>query len=423
MNHSEWPGFSTRCLHAGQEPDPATGARAPPIYQTTSYVFEDAATAASRFALEADGNIYSRFSNPTTAMLEARLTALEGGSAALATAAGMAALDAATTTLARPGDNIVSAASIYGGTHSYFSNTAGNRGIEPRFVPTLDYDAYAEAIDEDTAYVHVESISNPALVTPDLERIAAIAHDNDAPLFVDNTFATPYLCNPFEHGADLIWHSTTKWLHGSGTTVGGALITGGDFDWGDYPEVGQPNPAFHGTNFTERFGDRALVEAARHRAVRTTGSGQSPFNAWLTLQGIETLPLRMERHCENAQAVAEFLEDHPAIDWVAYPGLESHETHDNASKYLDGGYGGMIAFGPKGGYDAAKRLCEETQLASFLANVGDSKTLIIHPASTTHAQLTEQEQLESGVSPDLVRFSVGIEDVDDIITDLSEALP
>jgi O-acetylhomoserine (thiol)-lyase len=419
-------GFATRCVHAGQEdPDPATGARAPPIYQTTSYVFEDAEETAARYALESEGNVYSRFDNPTVATLEDRITALEGGVDTVATASGMAAFDALTFVLASAGDNVVSASSIYGGTYAYLTNTAPRRGVEPRFVDTLDYDAYADAIDDDTAFVHVETIGNPALVTPDLERIAEIAHDNGAPLVVDNTFATPALCRPIEHGADVVWESTTKWLHGSGTTVGGVVVDGGTFPWAEYPEkfpeVGGENPAF-GTNFAEAFGDRAFAKAVEQRAVRSLGDGQSPFDAWTTVQGLETLSLRMERHSENALSVADHLADHPDVAWVSYPGLPDHETHAEASEYLAGGYGGMLAFGLEDGFEAGKRLCETTDLAQFLANVGDAKTLVIHPASTTHAQLSEDEQRASGVTPDLLRLSVGIEDAADVIADLDRAI-
>ena len=420
-------GFGTRCVHAGQErADPATGARAPPIYQTTSYVFEDADRAADLYALSAEGNVYSRFDNPTVSMLERRLASLESGTAAVATGSGMAALDAATSVLARNGDNVVSASSIYGGTHSYFSNMATRRGVEPRFVDTLDPDAYAGAIDDRTAYVHVETIGNPSLVTPDIEAIAVVAHEHGAPLFVDNTFATPALCRPIEHGADIVWESTTKWIHGSGTTVGGILVDGGSFPWADYPEkypeLGGENPAFDGTTFTEDFAGRAFAVAARQRALRSLGDGQKPFDAWATMQGAETLALRMERHCSNAARVAEFLADHPDVAWVTYPGLASHETHDTASEYLDGGYGGMVTFGLGGGYAAGKALCEATDLAQFLANIGDAKTLVTHPASTTHAQLSEQEQRATGVTPDLVRLSVGIEDPADIVADIESAI-
>jgi len=418
-------GFGTRCVHAGQEePDP-TGARAPPIHQTTSYVFDDADHAADLYALDAEGNVYSRFDNPTVSMLEERLRSLEGGTAAVATGSGMAALDAATSVLASVGDNIVSAASIYGGTHAYYTNMATRRGIEPRFVDTLDPDAYAAAIDGDTAYVHCETIGNPSLVTPDLSAIADVAHDNGVPLFVDNTFATPALCRPLEHGADIVWESTTKWIHGSGTAVGGILVDGGSFPWAEYPEkfpeIGGENPAF-GKNFVGTFGDRAFAVAARQRGLRSLGDGQKPFDAWVTMQGVETLSLRMERHCENARTVAEFLQGHPQVSWVDYPGLADHETHEAARTYLDSGFGGMITFGLESGYEGGKRLCEETELAQFLANIGDAKTLVIHPASTTHAQLSEADQRASGVTPDLVRLSVGIEDPEDIVADLERTI-
>jgi O-acetylhomoserine (thiol)-lyase len=359
-------------------------------------------------------------------LLEARLASLESGTGALATASGMAALDAVTSVLASAGDNIVTASSIYGGTHSYYSTMATRRGIEPRFVDTLDPAAYEQAIDEDTAYVHFETIGNPSLVTPDFDSITAVAHDYGVPVLVDNTFGTPALCRPLEHGVDLVWESTTKWIHGSGTTVGGLLAEDGSFPWLEYPEkfpeIAAESPAFDGTTFAEAFPDRPVTMTTRQRAVRSTGNGQSPFDAWVTLQGAETLSLRMERHCENALAVAEYLDDHPDVAWVNYPGLTSHETHDNAATYLDGGFGGMVTFGLDGGYDSAVTVCEETDLAQFLGNVGDAKTLIIHPASTTHAQLSEDEQLASGVTPDLVRLSVGIEDSADIIADLDDAI-
>jgi O-acetylhomoserine (thiol)-lyase len=422
----EQPGFATRSLHAGQEPDPVTGARAPPIYQTTSYVFDDAEDAAKQFALEKEGHIYSRLMNPTVGMLQERLASLEGGIGAAATASGMASFDLATFLLAEAGDNIVSSSSLYGGTYTYLTHTVERRGVSTRFVDTLDYDAYAEAIDDDTAYVHLETIGNPALVTPDIQQIADIAHEHGTPLFVDNTFATPYLCRPLEHGADLVWDSTTKWLTGSGSTVGGALIDGGSFPWAeyadDYPEIAKPNPAYHGVNFEERFGQAAFTYAAIARGLRDLGNSQSPFDAWVTLQKLESLPMRMERHCENAQVVAEFLEDHPQVAWVDYPGLASHETHAEASEYLDGGYGGMIAFGLSGGYEAAKGTVEGVELASLLANVGDAKTLVIHPASTTHQQLTDEEKQAAGVTDDMVRLSVGIEDADDIVADLDQAI-
>ena len=420
-------GFETNALHVGQEePDPATGARAPPIYQTTSYVFEDAEDAAQQFALEKPGHVYSRLMNPTTGLLQERLAALEGGVGAVATGSGMGALNLATFLLADVGDNVVTASALYGGTYTYFSHTAPRNGVEARFVDTLDYDAYDEAIDEDTAYVHLETIGNPALVTPDIERVAEIAHDHGVPLLVDNTFATPYLSNPIEHGADLVWESTTKWIHGSGTTVGGVVVDGGSFPWEeyaeDYPEIAEDNPAYHGVNFVDRFGEAAFTYAGIARGLRDLGNQQSPFDAWQTIQGLESLPMRMERHCENAQLVAEYLEDHDEVAWVNYPGLESHETHDNASKYLAGGYGGMITFGLEAGYDAARDTVESTELASLLANVGDAKTLVIHPASTTHQQLTDEEKAAAGVTDDMVRLSVGVEDPQDIIDDLDQAI-
>ncbi len=417
-------GFHTRSLHAGQAPDPQTGARAPPIYQTTSYEFDDADTAAALYALEAEDHVYSRISNPTVSMLEDRLADLSGGVGAVATAAGMGALDSITTILADAGDSIVASEDMYGGTGTYFSKLASRRGIDTHTVETLDYDAYADAIDDDTAFVHVETLANPSLVTPDFERLAAIAHDHAVPLVVDNTFGTPVLCRPIEHGADIIWESTTKWIHGSGTTIGGAVIDGGTFPWGHpdaaYTELSGENPAF-GVDFVERFGDRAFTMAVRHRAVRSLGNQQSPFDAWATLQGIETLPLRMEKHCANARYVAEFLADDPRVETVTYPGFETHPTHDNATKYL-ADYGGMVTFTVAEGYTAAKRVCETVELISFLANIGDAKSLIIHPASTTHAQLSPDEQRAAGINPELLRLSVGIEDPEDIVADLDRAL-
>jgi O-acetylhomoserine (thiol)-lyase len=416
----------TDSLHAGQEPDAETRARAPPLYQTTSYVFEDADDAASQFALEEPGYIYSRLMNPTVETLQERLAALEHGVGSVATSSGMAALNLVTFLLADAGDNVVTASSLYGGTYTYFTHSAPRQGVEARFVDTLDYEAYEEAIDEDTAYVHYETIGNPALVTPDMQRIADIAHDHGVPVFVDNTFATPYLCNPLDHGADLVWNSTTKWIHGSGTTVGGVVVDGGSFPWADhaekFPEIAGDNPAYHGVNFADTFGDAAFTYAGIARGLRDMGNQQSPFDAWQTIQGVESLPMRMERHCENAMAVAEHLQDHDDVAWVTYPGLDDHETHDAASEYLDGGYGGMITFGLEGGYEAAQSTVENTELASLLANVGDAKTLIIHPASTTHQQLTEEEQEASGTTPDMIRLSVGLEGTQDIIDDLAQAI-
>ncbi|ELZ47486.1 O-acetylhomoserine/O-acetylserine sulfhydrylase [Halorubrum californiense DSM 19288] len=423
---ADGPKFSTRSVHAGSDPDPTTGARATPIYQTTAYQFDDADHAADLFALEEAGNVYSRLMNPTNAALEERIASLENGVGAVATASGMAALDVTTFLLASAGDNIVTSSALYGGTYTYLTHSVERRGVSTRFVDPLDYEGYAEAIDEDTAYVHLETIGNPALVTPDIQRIADIAHDHGVPLFVDNTFATPYLCRPLDHGADLVWESTTKWLTGNGTTVGGVVVDGGSFPWAEhaekYPEIAQENPAYHGINFAERFGDAAFTFAAITRGLRDLGDQQSPFDAWNTLQQTESLPLRMDRHCENAGVVAEYLDDHDEVAWVNYPGLESHETHEEATEYLEGGYGGMLTFGLEAGYEAARATVEEADLASLVANVGDSKTLVIHPASTTHQQLTEEEQEAAGVTADMVRLSVGIEDPADIVADLQDAI-
>ena len=417
-------GFNTRSLHAGAEADPATGSRATPIHQTTSFVFDDADTAAELYALRAEGHVYSRLSNPTVGTLEDRLADLSGGTDAVATGSGMAAFDAITTVLASAGDNVVASSEMYGGTAAYLTSIADRRGIETRLVDTLDYEAYADAIDGDTAFVHVETIANPSLVTPDFERLAEIAHENAVPLVVDNTFATPYLCRPFEHGADITWESTTKWITGNGTTVGGVVVDGGQFPWdhpdADYDELDGQSPAFP-IDFVEQFGDAAFANVARQRGVRPTGGQQSPFDAWQTIQGLNTLPLRMDRHCENARTVAEFLRDDDRVDWVTYPGFEDHPSHGNAADYLDG-FGGMVTFGVDGGYEAAKTLCESVELTSFLANIGDAKTLVIHPASTTHAQMDETQQRLAGVFPDMLRLSVGIEDPDDVIADLDHGL-
>ena len=418
-------GFATRSVHAGSGPDPATGAAETPIYQTTSYAFADADEAAARYALENDGHIYSRISNPTVEALEGRLASLAGGTGAVATGSGLAALDSLVLVLASAGDNGVCSTDTYGGTTAYFAKTASRRGIETRFVPTLAYERYEEAIDADTAFVHVETVGNPSLVTPDFERLAGLAHDRGVPLIVDNTFATPACCRPLEHGADVVWESTTKWLHGSGTTVGGVLVDGGRFPWAEhadrYPELAGENPAYHDVDFSRDFPAAPLAAAARYRSVRSLGNQQAPFDAWQTLQGIETLPLRMDRHCENAAVVADFLADHDDVAWVTYPGHETHPTHENATRYLSD-YGGMLAFGLDGGYEAGKRLCEVVEVAQFLANVGDAKTLVIHPASTTHGQLTPGERTEAGVTEDLLRLSVGLEDPVDLLADLDRAI-
>ncbi len=424
--------------HAGYRPDPSTGAAAIPIVQTTAYAFDSADDAAARYALADDGHIYSRISNPTVARLEERLATLAGGTGAVATGSGMAALDAITLPLASAGDNVVCSTDTYGGTTAYFRSTAARRGIEPRFVPTLDPAAYEAAIDEDTAFVHVETIGNPSLVTPDFEAIAAIAHDHGVPLVVDNTFATPALCRPLEHGADVVWASTTKWLHGHGTTLGGVVIDGGRFPWHEradrFPELAGENPAYTDVDFSRDFSHAPLAAAVRYRSLRSLGNQQSPFDSWQTLQGLETLSLRMDRHCENAAVVADFLADHDDVAWVTYPGHAAHPTHDHADRYLDD-FGGMLAFGLDGGersgdetadshsgFEAGKRFCERVELASFLANVGDAKTLVVHPASTTHGQLTTDERADAGVSPDLIRVSVGLEAPADLLSDFDRAI-
>ncbi|MEZ3144383.1 O-acetylhomoserine aminocarboxypropyltransferase/cysteine synthase family protein [Halobaculum sp. MBLA0143] len=417
-------GRQTRAIHAGHDAGSAAGSRSPPIHQTASFEFPSAEAAAEAYALREDRDVYTRISNPTTRALERRLAALAGGTDAVATNSGMAAIDTITTVLARAGDNVVASAEMYGGTSSYLARTASRRGVELRTVDTTDPAAYADAVDDRTAYVHVETLANPSLSTPDLEAVAAVAHDEAVPLVVDNTFATPALCRPVDHGADVVWSSTTKWLHGAGTTVGGVVVDGGTFPWdhsdADYEELNGDNPAF-GFDFVERFGDTAFAEVARHRGVRPLGNGQSPFDAWQTLQGVATLPLRMERHCENTRIVAEHLRDHPDVAWVRYPGFDDHPTHDAAADYLDD-FGSVVVFGLTGGYDAGVRFCEAVEDVSFLANIGDTRSLVVHPASTTHAQLDEAEQRAAGVTPDLLRFSVGLEDPADLLADVDQAI-
>jgi O-acetylhomoserine (thiol)-lyase len=415
----------TLALHAGQVPDPATNARAVPLYQTTSYLFNDADHAARLFALQEFGNIYTRIMNPTTGVLEERLAALEGGVGALATASGQAAETLAIFNLARAGDNIVSATSIYGGTWNLFRHSLPKLGIEVRFVDSTDPASFIQAIDERTKAVYLEIIGNPKLEVPDLEAIAAIAHERGVPVIVDNTFA-PLLARPFDHGADIIVHSLTKWIGGHGTSIGGAIVDSGKFDWAASPRFAQdfvePDPSYHGVSYTAAFGPLAFILKARVQGLRDFGPALSPFNAWLFIQGLETLPLRIAKHSENALAVARWLESNPAVTWVAYPGLESHWTHATAARYLTGGYGGIVTFGVKGGREAGRALIDSVKLFSLLANVGDAKSLIIHPASTTHQQLTDDEQAATGVTPDLIRLSVGLEAIGDIIADLDQAL-
>ncbi|MFW6238933.1 MAG: O-acetylhomoserine aminocarboxypropyltransferase/cysteine synthase family protein [Halanaerobiales bacterium] len=416
--------FDTLSVHGGQKPDPATGSRAVPIYQTTSYVFEDTDHAADLFALEDEGNIYSRIMNPTNAVMEKRIAALEGGIGALATASGQSAETLCLLNITRSGQEIVSGSSIYGGTYTLFNNTFSKLGINVRFADSSDPESFKEKITDKTRALYVETIGNPQLAVPDFERLADIAHDAGIPLIVDNTFATPYLCKPFAYGADVLIHSTTKFIGGHGTSIGGIIVDSGNFNWGNgkFPELSEPDPGYHGLVYTDHFGDAAFIAKARVQMLRDLGSCQSPFNSFLFLQGLETLSLRMDKHCQNAEKVVRFLENDPRVSWVNYPGLESHDTHENAEKYLDHGFGAMITFGVKGGREAGIRFIEELELISHLANVGDAKTLAIHPSSTTHQQLNEEEQREAGVLPDMIRLSVGIESAEDIIADLDRAL-
>ena len=414
---------ATRAVHAGWDGDPATRARGVPITQTAAYGFENAQQAAATYALERDDDVYTRISNPTTRALERRTAALANGTDAVATASGMAALDALVTVTARAGDTIVAAEETYGGTASYLDTVATRRGVDVRWVDPTAPASVADALaaTDDVGFLHAETLANPSLSTPDFEALAAAAHEERVPFVVDNTFATPALCRPLDHGADAVWTSTTKWFHGAGTTVGGVVIDGGSFPWDEtYPEIGGENPAF-GVDFTERFSDRALAAAVRHRAVRSLGNGQSPFDAWQTLQGVQTLPARMDRHCENARRVATFLRDHPAVAWVRYPGFTDHPTHEQASEYLDD-YGSVVVFGVEGGYDAAVTTCESVEVVQFMANVGDTRSLLVHPASTTHANVAPEERRAAGVTDETLRLSVGIESPADVCADLDRAL-
>ncbi|HOC73290.1 MAG TPA: O-acetylhomoserine aminocarboxypropyltransferase/cysteine synthase [Candidatus Hydrogenedentes bacterium] len=419
--------LGTLALHAGQKPDPVTGARAVPIYQTTSYVFQDTAHAARLFGLEEFGNIYTRLMNPTTDVLESRVSALEGGVGALATASGASAIMLATLNIAKSGQNFVSSTTLYGGTYNLFANTYKDLGIEARFVDGSDPANFAKAIDDNTRFLYLESIGNPANDVVDFEAIAKVAHDHGIPLIVDNTVASPLLFRPFEHGADIVVHSATKVLGGHGTSLGGVIVDSGKFDWsnGKFPEIDGPNPNYHGANLHEALkplGNIAYIIKARVTLLRDMGPAISPFNAFQILQGIETLHLRVPRHSENALAVAKFLEAHPAVAWVNYPGLESHPDHARAKKYLPKGQGAILGFGIKGGAEAAVKFINSVQLASHLANVLDAKTLVIHPSTTTHSQLSPAEQAASGVTPDFIRVSVGLEDIEDILEDFGQAL-
>jgi O-acetylhomoserine (thiol)-lyase len=418
-------GIGTRAVHSAQETaDSATGARAVPIYATTSYVFESPDHAADLFGLREFGNIYTRIMNPTSDAFERRIADLEGGVAAVATASGQAAQTLALLNLAQAGDSIVASSSLYGGTYALLRHTLPRLGITTTFVANTA-DAIAAAIDDTTRAVYLETIGNPRLDVPELRAIANVAHAAGVPLVVDNTFA-PLLSRPIEHGADIVIHSATKWIGGHGTAIGGVVVDGGTFDWGAsdrfHAFYQDPEPAYHGLQFAPTFGAAAFAVRLRVLLLRDLGAALSPFNSFLFLQGLESLHLRIQRHSENALAVALFLEAHPAVRWVSYPGLASHPTHDAATRYLSGGFGGVLTFGVLGGESAARRVIEESKLFSLVANVGDAKSLIIHPWSTTHEQLTESERVAAGVTDDLIRLSVGIEDIEDLVHDLGEAL-
>jgi O-acetylhomoserine (thiol)-lyase len=425
MPETERPfGFNTRCLHAGHHPDKETLARAVPIYQTTSYVFENSEHAANLFALKQFGNIYTRIMNPTTVVLEQRIAELEGGIGALAVASGQAAQLLALTALLEPGDELVTASTLYGGTFTQFDASFRRLGITTKFVEPDDPENFRKAITPKTRALYGETIANPRMNILDIEKVSVIAHEHNLPLVVDNTMASPWLCRPIEHGADVIVHSMTKYIGGHGTSIGGIIVDSGKFDWtqGRYPQITEPSPGYHGMRFSEVFGNMAYILKVRVEGLRDLGPALSPFNSFLFLQGVETLSLRMERHCQNALAVARFLEKHPEISWVKYPGLESSPYHELAQKYMPRGAGAVLTFGIRQGYEAGRRFIDSLKLLSHLANLGDAKSLVIHPASTTHQQLPEADQASAGVTPDMVRLSVGIEDVDDIVWDIDQAL-
>jgi O-acetylhomoserine (thiol)-lyase len=417
-------GFETLAVHAGQEADPATGARAVPVYQTTSYVFRDSEHAANLFALQESGNIYTRMMNPTNDVLEQRMAALENGVGALATASGQAAEFLAIANLAGAGDHIVSANSLYGGTYNLFKVTLKRFGIDVSFVDPADPENFRRVLKPRTKAIYAETSGNPKLDVVDFQAVADIAHGAGIPFIVDNTVTTPWLCRPLEYGADIVIHSATKFIGGHGNSIGGIIVDGGKFDWtnGNFPQLTESDPSYHGVIYTGAFGPAAFIGRARVQLLRDLGPCLSPFNAFLLLQGLETLPLRMERHCRNALAVAKFLEQHPQVAWVNYPGLPGHPSHEMAKKYYRGGFGALLTFGIKGGHGPARRFIDSLKIFSLVANIGDAKSLVIHPASTTHQQLTEAEQLETGVSGDLIRLSVGIETIDDLLEDLDQAL-
>jgi O-acetylhomoserine (thiol)-lyase len=411
-------------LHAGQIPDAATGSRAVPIYQTSAYVFDSPEHAASLFNLQTFGNVYSRLSNPTVSVFEERIASLEGGRAAVATGSGMSAQMIALLNICEAGDQIVAARTLYGGTHTQLSVNFKKLGIETVFVDSSDPENFARAITPQTKALYAETLGNPSLNVLDIEAVARIGNQAGVPLFVDNTFASPYLCRPFEWGAAITLHSATKFIGGHGTTMGGVIIESGKFPWdnGRFTSMTEPSPGYHGVRFFETFGDFGFTMKCRMEGMRTFGPALSPFNAFLLLQGVETLSLRMDRHCSNAMAVAQYLEQHPKVAWVNYPTLPSHPDHALAKKYMPQGAGAVLSFGVKGGAAAGQSFIENVSFLSHLANIGDAKTLVIHPASTTHRQLSEEQQIAAGVPPDLVRLSVGLETLDDILWDIDQAL-
>jgi O-acetylhomoserine (thiol)-lyase len=418
-------GFDTLQVHAGQKPDPATGSRAVPIYQTTSYVFRNTEHGANLFALKEPGNIYTRIMNPTNDVFEQRMAALEGGVAALAVSSGSAAITYAVLNIAGAGDEIVSASTLYGGTYNLFSTTLPRLGIKTVFVDPDDPENFRKAINENTKALYIETLGNPGINIPDIEAVAAIAHENRIPLIADNTFGTPYLIRPFEFGADIVVHSATKFIGGHGTTLGGVIVDSGKFDWqgsGKFPGLTEPDPSYHGIVYARDVGPAAYVTKIRVQLLRDTGAAISPFNSFLLLQGLETLSLRVAKHVDNAMKIARYLDDHPQVAWVNYPGLENNKYHELAKKYMPKGAGSIFTFGIRGGIEAAVRFIDSLEIFSLLANVADAKSLVIHPASTTHAQLSPEDQLAAGVTPDQIRLSIGIEDPDDLIYDLDQAL-
>jgi O-acetylhomoserine (thiol)-lyase len=417
-------GFATRALHAGQQPDSETGARAVPIYQTTSYVFEDTAHAAALFNLQRLGNIYTRIMNPTTAAFEERMASLERGVGALAVGSGQAAQLIAITSLLEAGDELIAAKTLYGGTYTQFDVTFRRLGIQTTFADPDDLCTFRAAITPRTRALYAETIGNPGMNVLDIAALAEIAHEHNLPLIIDNTFASPYLCRPIEHGADIVVHSATKFIGGHGTSIGGVIVDSGRFPWsrGRFPQLLEPSKGYHGIRFYETFGDFAYIMKARVEGLRDLGPALSPFNSFLFLQGLETLKLRMECHSRNALAVARFLQDHERVAWVNYPALPENRYHALAQRYLPRGSGGVLTFGIQGGLDAGRRFIESLHLFSHLANIGDAKSLVIHPASTTHQQLSAEERASGGITDDLIRLSVGLEEIDDILWDLNQAL-